>query len=187
MFLDVAQKRGWEAIGVEPSHDDSVYARQVFELDVFTGTLEEAEFPANQFDVATMWDVVEHLNNPSSTVDEIFRVLKPGGLIYVLTPNHDSLITLFSHLAYKLTLHRFPLERLLYPPVHLYYFTPKTLSGLLHRTGFEIKRVSSAPLHPEKCMVSDKVMRVGASVLDFLAGFLNRGYRISVIASKPLS
>ncbi len=186
VFLDIAQKSGWEATGVEPSRGDSSYAKQVFGLDVFTGTLEEAGLPGNHFDVATMWDVIEHLRNPAMTIAETFRVLKPGGLIYVLTPNHDSLITSISNLAYRLTACRLPLERLLYPPVHLYYFTPRTLGDLLCRAGFKIKQVGSAPLHAEKCMISNAFMRMVASIIDFAAKPLKRGYRIVIIASKPL-
>jgi SAM-dependent methyltransferase len=185
VFLDIARKSGWEVMGVEPSDSDSAYAREVFGLPVFTGTLEEAGFPSNCFDVVTMWDVIEHLKNPTTTVAQAFHVLKPGGLISVLTPNHDSLITILSHFVYKLTARRFPLERLLYPVVHLYYFTPKTLSDLLSRSGFNIVRVGSAPLHPEKCLISTGIVRTGASVIDFVAKPLNKSYRIAIIASKP--
>lgn len=187
VFLDVARENGWEAMGIEPSDSDSTYARQVFGLPVFTGTLEEANLPSNHFDAVTMWDVIEHLKDPHETVTEAFRVLKPGGLIFVLTPNHDSLVTLFSRFAYRLALRRFPLERILYPVVHLYFFTPKTLSYLLRRSGFNIVRVGSGSLRPERCLISTKAVRIGASVIDSVAKFLNKGYRIVVIASKPLS
>ena len=186
-FLDIAQKSGWEATGVEPSEDDSAYARQVFGINVLTGTLEEGGLPDNHFDVATMWDVVEHLKDPAGTIAEVFRVLKPGGLICVLTPNHDSLINILSCFAYRLSVRWLPLERLLYPPVHLYYFTPRTLSDLLRRAGFEIRRVGGAPLHAEKCMISNTFMRMAASAIDFAAKSLNKGYRIVIIASKPVS
>jgi len=186
VFLDIARKYGWEVMGIEPSYSDSAYARRVFGLSFFSGTLEEAKLPSGQFDVATMWDVIEHLKNPAETVAESFRVLKPGGVISILTPNHDSLITLFAHLAYKLTAHLLPLEYLLYPPVHQYYFTPKTLSDLLIRAGFEVKQIGAAPLHAEKCVISNTFMRIVASAIDFVAKPLNRSYRIEIIASKSL-
>lgn len=187
VFLDIAQKSGWEATGVDPAENDSSYARQAFGLNVITGTLEEAGLPDNCFDVATMWDVIEHLKDPAGTIAEAFRVLRPGGLICVLTPNHDSLITDVARLAYKITVQRLPLERLLYPPVHLYYFTPRTLSDLLCRAGFEVKRIGSAPLHAEKCMISNELMRIAASAIDLPGKCLHRGYRTAITAAKPLS
>jgi len=187
VFLDIARNNGWDVMGIEPSESDSAYTRQVFGLPIFTGTLEEAKLLSGQFDVATMWDVIEHLKNPAETVAETFRVLRPGGVLSVLTPNHDSLITLLTRLAYKLTARRLPLETLLYPPVHQYYFTPRTLGDLLVLAGFEVKQVGSAPLHAEKCMVSNTLMRIGASAIDFAGKPLNKGYRTVIIASKPLN
>lgn len=186
-FLDVARKRGWEPIGVEPSESSSNYAKQAFGVPVFAGILEEAEFPSCYFDVVTMWDLIEHLKNPSGTIAEVFRILKPGGCLFVHTPNHDSLITCISGWLYRVSLSKFPLERLLYPPVHLYFFTPKTLSQLLHKSGFNIGQVRSGHLHAERCLDSPKIIRFVASVIDFAAKWFNKGYRISVIASKPLS
>ena len=186
VFLDIARKRGWKPMGIEPSEEDSSYAREVFKLPIFTGTLEEAKLPSNQFDAATMLDVIEHLKNPSETVAEAFRVLKPGGILLVFTPNHDSLIFLISHWLYRLSLGKFPLERL-YPVVHVHYFTPRALSYLLRKSGFNIEWLGSGPLHPGKCLTSTKIIRVGASTLEFLSKPLHRRYRIAIIGSKPLS
>lgn len=187
VFLDVARESGWEPTGVEPAEDYSSYAREVFKLPVYAGTLEEANFPSNHFDVATMWDVIEHLQNPHETAAEAFRVLKPGGLLLILTPNHDSLVTFVSHWLYRLSRRRFPLERYLYAGVHLYFFTPKTLSELLRRSGFNIVQVGSEPLHAERCLVTIDIVRIGASIIDFAAKLLGKGYRITIMASKPLS
>lgn len=186
VFLDIARKRGWEPMGIEPSEKDSSYAREVFKLPIFTGTLEEAKLPSNQFDAATMLDVIEHLKNPSETVAKAFRVLKPGGILLVFTPNHDSLIFLISHWLYRLSLGKFPLERL-YPVVHVHYFTPRALSYLLGKSGFNIEWLGSGPLHPEKCLTSTRITRVGASTIEFLSKPLNRRYRIAIIGSKPLN
>lgn len=187
VFLDIAQKSGWEPMGVEPAEDYSGYARETFKLPVFTGTLEEADFPSNHFDAATMWDVIEHLKEPAKIVAETFRVLKPGGLLLILTPNHDSLVTFVSHWLYKLSLRRFPLERYMYAGVHLYFFTPKTLSELLRRAGFNVVQVGSEPLYAERCLVTTGMVRIGASIIDFVAKLLGKGYRITIIAEKPLN
>jgi len=185
IFLDIARKSGWDVMGIEPSASEARYATENFDLLTYIGTLEEASLPGNDFDVVTLWDVIEHLKDPSATMAEVFRVLRPGGMTFVLTPNHDSLITLLLRIAYRLTAHRLPLERLLYPPVHLYYFTPRTLSDLLRRAGFEIKRVCNAPLHPEKCLLTSSIMRFGASLVDSVGQLIGRPYRVMLIASKP--
>lgn len=186
VFLDIARKNGWEPMGVDPSEDYTAYAREVFDLPVQTTTLEAAGFCADSFDVATMWDVIEHLQDPARTVAEAFRVLKPGGLLFVLTPNNDSLIAQAAGWLYRLSGRRFPLERYLYTMVHLYFFTPRTLCELLRRAGFNIEKAGNAPLSAERCLMTSGAVRAGASVLDAIAKLFGKGYRISILASKPL-
>lgn len=186
VFMDVARKSGWQVTGVEPSVSDSDYARNTFGVSVFTGTLEEANFPPVSFNLVTMWDVVEHLRNPAETLREVYRVLRPGGLLLVYTPNHNSLIMVLARWLYRVSLHKFPLERLLYPVVHLSFFTPKTLTGLLSKSGFNIEQVSAGPLNPERCYDSTRLIRITTSLLDVMARIFGRSYRILVIASKPM-
>ena len=184
-FLDVAAREGWEPEGIEPSETDSDYSRGVFNLPVFTGTLKEAKLPSEQYDAVTMLDVIEHLWRPSETISETFRVLKPGGALIVFTPNHDSLIFLLARWLRRIGFRGSPLE-LLYPVVHVHYFTPRSLSRLLRQAGFAVARLGSGPLHPEKCLASTRTMRFGASLVELASRMLNRRYRVSAIGVKPL-
>jgi SAM-dependent methyltransferase len=90
-FLRAMKDRGWSVTGVEPNHDAANYARQAHAIDVHTGTIESADLPDNAFDVVTMWDVFEHVLDPRATLEEISRVIKPGGLLAIGTPNPKSL------------------------------------------------------------------------------------------------
>lgn len=90
IFLQGMEARGWQTYGVEPSSYASQYARERFGLDVRTCYLEEAGFQDNFFDVVTLWDVLEHINQPQETLIEIRRILRPGGLIMANIPNPDS-------------------------------------------------------------------------------------------------
>ena len=63
VFLEIAREQGWEVWGVEPSSWAAEQAR-ARGLMVTTGTLKEARFPSDFFDVVTMWDVIEHLTDP---------------------------------------------------------------------------------------------------------------------------
>src|SRR5690606_38763335 len=80
VFMEIAARHGWEVYGVEPSH----WAAQLCQqrgLCVRVGTLEEAAFPEDYFDVTTSWDVIEHLPDPLGHLREVNRILKPGGLL----------------------------------------------------------------------------------------------------------
>ena len=87
IFLDGMQQRGWEPNGVEPSSFAAEYARRRFGLDVHLGYLEDAHFPDQYFDVITFWDVIEHVPSPMLILQEVERILKPGGWLVLSMPN----------------------------------------------------------------------------------------------------
>lgn len=128
-LLVAARERGWETSGVELSPHAAAIARQRG-LDVTVGTVGAARFPARSFDVVAILDVVEHLPDPLAELSEIYRLLRPGGLAVVETPNWNSIYR-------RLLRQRWAA---LQPRVHLLYFDRRTLSRLLERAGFEVVR-----------------------------------------------
>jgi len=87
-FLDEMHRHGrWEVYGVELVSLAAEYARQRFGLDVFCGTLTEAAYASDRFDVVTMWDVLEHVADPTAQLLEVLRILKPGGLMVLRIPD----------------------------------------------------------------------------------------------------
>lgn len=125
-FLDVARKGGYETVGVEPSGWAAEYARQRG-LKVYTGGLEEADLAPESLDVVTVWDVIEHFTDPLQELRSIRRVLRPGGVLALSTMNVDSPLP-------KLMKGRWPWYMLM----HLYYFTPRTITAMLEKAGFEV-------------------------------------------------
>ncbi|MCA9970173.1 MAG: class I SAM-dependent methyltransferase [Anaerolineales bacterium] len=89
-FLYAMGQRGWQVQGVEPTAHAARQARQDFGLDVAECLLEEAAYSAASFDVVTLWDVLEHVEDPKATLAEVARILKPGGLAVFSVPNPDS-------------------------------------------------------------------------------------------------
>jgi 2-polyprenyl-3-methyl-5-hydroxy-6-metoxy-1,4-benzoquinol methylase len=126
VMIELAQARGWDAWGVEPSVWASEQAR-ARGLHVVTGTLADAPIPENYFDVVTMWDVIEHLTDPAAEIRHVHRVLKPGGIFAIHTIDIESL---FARVMGK----RWPWLM----EMHLYYFSPRTLSKLLAQNGFRV-------------------------------------------------
>ncbi len=87
LFLNEMEKLGWKVNGVEPNKNAAKYAKKRFGLDVFCGYLNDAKFPGGSFDVITLWDVLEHVPSPNELMEEINRLLKPGGLVIGTLPN----------------------------------------------------------------------------------------------------
>ncbi len=130
-FLNAARV-GYEVVGIEPSAWARKLAVENLKLDVPASTLEEAHFPAASFDAAALVDVIEHLADPKGLVTELARVLKPGGVLYLVTPDIDSL-------SARLLGRRWWGLR----PAHVYYFSRATLSRLLANCGFEVVEARS--------------------------------------------
>ena len=90
-FLDIAQKNGWQIDGIELSQDLAKQAEALLNIQIYSLTLEEVNFASNYFDVVSMFDVLEHLSDPAKTLEEISRIMKPGGILVVNFPAIDSI------------------------------------------------------------------------------------------------
>jgi SAM-dependent methyltransferase len=127
-FLDTMRRKGWEVVGVELSETAASYARESFELNVHSGTLESAQLEDKSFDVITMWDVLEHVVDPAATLREAHRLLKEDGWLIASTPNPESVeARLFG--ANWIGWDR---------PRHLYVFSQDVLKRYLTETGFSV-------------------------------------------------
>lgn len=85
-LLMVARAAGWEAVGVDVDPAVVAHARERG-LDVRLGELKPLALPAGSFDLATLWNVIDFVPDPVSLLAECRRVLRPGGRIFVRTPN----------------------------------------------------------------------------------------------------
>jgi ubiquinone/menaquinone biosynthesis C-methylase UbiE len=145
-FLELAARKGCQPFGVEITHDAVLAARGKFgDENIFQGTLRQAEYPANLFDVITLWDVLVFVENPLAELKECFRVMKEGGILGIRVRNvffqmaayriYSYLNKIFSKLGMKA------------PYVfHAYSFGSKSIYQLLRRTGFKEIRVVNSPL-----------------------------------------
>jgi len=127
-FLKLVNDIGYDGYGVEVSEYAARYAQEALRLNVFNGTLRDAHFANDFFEVVTMWDVLEHLPDFRDVLTECHRVLRTGGILVVETLNAGSL----SGRVLGRKWHLFA------PPYHLSYFTRDTLRIALEKTGFTI-------------------------------------------------
>lgn len=136
-FLHMMERMDhWEVHGVEVSAEASRYGRECYGLEIDTGELADAHYPDARFDVITIWDVLEHVHDPTGTLSEMHRILKPDGLAIIRVPNLNTWdARLFG-----------PYWVGLDAPRHLYVFSAETLTALLHKTGFQVRQLRSVML-----------------------------------------
>jgi len=131
-YLSFLKTLGWDTYGCElNSHNASIALSRGH--NVFTGFLQEANYPAEFFDVIRLEQVFEHIGNPKELLNEMNRILKQNGLLIIGVPNGE---------AFTLKLFR-RFWRYLLPPHHFYLYTLKSISILLRQNGFDIYRVKT--------------------------------------------
>jgi len=149
-FLEIAERRGFEVAGVEPSRWAADVARKRIAGSVHCGAVEDAPLPHGGYDVVTMWDVVEHLPDPALDLRAVYHALRPGGIFSLSTMDVDAL---FPRLAGS----RWPW----YMQMHLVYFSRRTLAEMLRREGFHIVDVRA---HVRRVRLSYLASRLDAYV-----------------------
>src|SRR6185503_591357 len=134
-----AREAGWQFEAVDPSAAHLDWARAHLGIEGRLGTLEEAKFPDEHFDAVIMSAVLEHLYDPFSTLREIWRVLKPGGVFYFDAPNEDGLYMRMGNLYMRAQGRDWVVNLApTFPPYHVQGFNPTSLRRLLDRAGFEL-------------------------------------------------
>ncbi len=91
LLLSHMETLGWKGFGVELCPSSAEYGKNVRNLDIFNGTLDEAGYSDNQFSVVHSSHLIEHLTDPAAYIYEVYRILKPGGFFITTTPNSNSL------------------------------------------------------------------------------------------------
>jgi len=145
LFLNAMRRQGnWELQGVDTSPHAVSAARERFGLDVFQGSLQEAQFATGAFDAVVMWDVLEHVHDPAATLAEIHRILAPDGVLVFRLPILDAW------------------ERRWFgrywsgwdAPRHLTLFSKRTLGLMLARSGFRPKAMACVSGSYLTCVLS---------------------------------
>jgi len=136
-MLEAGLKNNWQAEGVEVSKSGVDYLHSKG-FKFFFGTLQEAKFPDNHFDVITAVEILEHIPAPQGLLEEIARILRSGGLFFATTPHSKGISarllgTRWSTIA---------------PPEHIHLFSTKGLKLLLEKSGFKQVKISTQGVNP---------------------------------------
>lgn len=124
VFLSEMKKRGWMCTGVEPDTNSLSYVEDKLQINVVGDILEIEK--NKQFDVISLWHVLEHFYDPKMVLNELNTLLKNDGLLVIAVPNYESLDSRYFGsywAAYDV-------------PRHLYHFSPDVLRSLLESCGF---------------------------------------------------
>lgn len=84
----LSKKPGWSAVGYEISKQAVKFANEQNGMKtVYAGLVQDSKLPNESFDIITLWDVIEHIPKPHSLLTYLHGLLKPGGILFLQTPN----------------------------------------------------------------------------------------------------
>jgi 2-polyprenyl-3-methyl-5-hydroxy-6-metoxy-1,4-benzoquinol methylase len=143
----------WEVVGYEISKAAVEFAQDKLGLEnVLHGRVEEADFPERNFDIITMWDVIEHIPNPDPMLSHLSSLLKDDGFLFLHTLNVH--IQLPKARITKLLRGMNPRLHYLEAKDHINIYSMNTISKVLRRNGFH--QIEFIHLHPIQTFAGSK-------------------------------
>lgn len=139
LFLIEAVNREWNACGIDIS-DNRIEEARTKAITFFNGNLFDAKYSNNQFDCVYMDSVLEHLEDPLKIMQEVHRILKPAGLVYIGVPNEGSLFNYSKKYLFPLIGKRgiSPFIKPFVPPYHINGFTKISLPKIVSNSNFDV-------------------------------------------------
>lgn len=146
-ILDIGSGRGWmlyylkkyfgyeSAMGTQISAPAYEFSKEKLKLEIYNRDLLDIDFKFN-FDVITLWHVLEHVSNPEAYLDKIHALLVNKGILVIEVPN-------FNSWTRRLTKNHWLAWNLKY---HLTFFTISSLTRLLGKHGFKVKKIRTLSL-----------------------------------------
>jgi SAM-dependent methyltransferase len=137
--IRAAARARWNVSGVEMSSTAvKVLGDRHPEFDLRCGALESQSFEAESFDGVAIVEVIEHVLDPEPLLSEVFRILRPGGVVWVTTPSLNSLSWRLLGLNWSMVA----------PPDHLEIYSTKGVRTLLASCGYTVQRLDTFGINP---------------------------------------
>lgn len=187
LFLRLMKKRGVLAEGVELSGPAAQRSARDYALRVHNGTI--ADLSPDAYGAITLWDVIEHVQDPAALVREAARRLPAGGWLFLETPDEGALLDRAVLLLARL---RFDgPAKTFYGLHHVVLFRPATMRRLLEENGFRVREVRGAETHIGRAFrektLRHHVMRAGLRALFAVATLTGSRNKMLVAAQRTPS
>lgn len=157
MFINSAKEDGWKVFGIEPDEDARKIAEDINGIKVQSEIL--PSYSKEQFEVITMWHVLEHIHKINETVEWLNQKLKVNGNLIIAVPNHlskDAEIYQEQWAAYDV-------------PRHLYHFSQETITHLMGNHQFEL--VQTLPMKFDSFYVSMLSTKYQSGKINYVKAF----------------
>ena len=128
-ILYFAKRQGFKILGIEPNNGYASYCKDTLKLPIVNNVYEKSNIKKNSYDVIHLNEVLEHMRDPITVLNDIYSFLKPNGITFINVPDIE------------LDMHA-PSTRFHY--AHIYNYNHITLKKLIQKCGFEILNLGSS-------------------------------------------
>lgn len=179
-FLEVANKMGFKAEGLEPAKQAALAAQRKG-LKVHIGTIENHNFSVNSFDCITLFEVIEHVLDPVSLLKHCHNILTPGGIIMIGTGNANSLTT-------KIMKHRWDYFDMSKHGGHISFYNNESIKMLAELSNFKLLSIKTRSLkffeRNETSTLIYKTTKLMAQILCLPVKWFNCGHDMLAVFQK---
>ena len=161
-FLSILREFGWNVVGLEPNPGAIQVGQEVFGVDIRQGTLRPGLFEPAQFDCVVLQHVLEHVPDPTSLLQEIGRLLRPEGLLFLAIPNYDS----WDRRVFMRYWYGYDVPR------HVFIYSQSNATAFLAGHGFQVLAIRHSPV-PNNYAGSVKFFCQRQRALRWAAGFFH--------------
>lgn len=159
-FVQYMNGHGWKSTGIEPDEKARQLALSYHGTGLLPAEAFESLVPEN-FDAISMWHVLEHVHALYPYMDQIKKILKPRGLVFIAVPNFTS----YDGMKYQSDWAAYDVPR------HLYHFSPSSMKWLLRDAGFDL--VKSVPMWYDSFYISMLSEKYANGNTSLIKGFYN--------------
>lgn len=148
-LLGIAEAQGWKCYGTELSPQALDFGRSRGWI-VASDPEKDSRFEPGGFDIVTMIEFIEHALEPGDALAQAARLLRPGGLLYLTTPNAGSINRRLLGIDWSV----------ISPPEHATIWSAEGMKAALERVGLSVERVRTEGLNPVELIARLRRRRV---------------------------
>ena len=182
-ILDIGSGRGWmlyflknyfgygRTAGTQISENAYNFSKEKLKLEIYNKDLLELSL-GDKFDVITMWHILEHVEKPEEYIQRIYELLDNDGLLFIEVPNFNSWARVLTG-KYWLAL---DLKH------HLTFFTYSSLTNLLKKYNFKIKKIRTFSLEYSTFTSTQSIVNlITKSDSYFFEWLQNKNFNLKII------
>lgn len=176
---------GWDSEGLDFSSKVCEYGKQVNKVEIHCCDIFDSRFKPNSYQLITLFDIIEHVDDPLALLKRTAELLAPGGGAYISTPNEKGLVIRTGNMLKGggQTMHLSPTA----DPYHLFGYSPASIQYMLTSVGLEVAELKhkNVKLRIDNSSTMNQILTGGMNFIDYMgANWFNSGSEMFVLGQK---